>query len=76
MIPEAKLVEREGGLEPEGEGWFVVNAHDAAWFRHDVFGACCSSKGRNGGCGPGTSSIARPLQSMSSSAPATGRAPF
>ena len=29
-IPEAKLVETEAGLKPEGEGWFVVNIADAA----------------------------------------------
>jgi uncharacterized cupin superfamily protein len=28
---EAKLVETESGLVAEGEGWFVVNARDAAW---------------------------------------------
>jgi uncharacterized cupin superfamily protein len=39
MVQEAKLVETESGLEPEGEGWFVVNARDAAWWRHrDIFG--------------------------------------
>jgi hypothetical protein len=27
-VPEAKLVETEGGLKPEGEGWFVVNVAD------------------------------------------------
>jgi uncharacterized cupin superfamily protein len=38
MIPEAKLVEKPGGLAPQGEGWFVVNAREARWFDHDVFG--------------------------------------
>ena len=28
---EAKLVETAAGLVPEGEGWFIVNARDAAW---------------------------------------------
>ncbi len=28
---EAKLVKTESGLVPEGEGWFVLNARDAAW---------------------------------------------
>jgi uncharacterized cupin superfamily protein len=42
MVEEAKLAETESGLEPEGEGWFVVNARDAAWWRHrDVFGHGC-----------------------------------
>jgi uncharacterized cupin superfamily protein len=42
MIEEARLVETESGLEPSGEGWFVVNARDAAWWRQrDVFGFVC-----------------------------------
>jgi uncharacterized cupin superfamily protein len=28
---EARLVETESGLVPEGEGWFVLNVRDAAW---------------------------------------------
>ena len=31
MIPEAPLEETEAGLVPAGEGWFVLNAHDARW---------------------------------------------
>ncbi len=30
-VREAKLVQTESGLVPEGEGWFVLNARDAAW---------------------------------------------
>ncbi len=30
-VTEARLVESEGGLVPEGEGWFVLNARDAKW---------------------------------------------
>jgi len=42
MPEEAKLVETESGLEPEGEGWFVVNVGDAAWWRHrGIFGFGC-----------------------------------
>ena len=42
MVEEAKLVETESGLEAEGPGWFVVNARDAAWWRHrGVFGYGC-----------------------------------
>jgi uncharacterized cupin superfamily protein len=38
VIPEAKLEQTEAGLVPRGEGWFVLNARDAAW--HDgIFGA-------------------------------------
>jgi uncharacterized cupin superfamily protein len=28
-VPEAKLVETEAGVRPEGDGWFVVNMADA-----------------------------------------------
>jgi len=31
MVPEAQLKPAEGGLEPAGEGWFVLNARDAKW---------------------------------------------
>jgi uncharacterized cupin superfamily protein len=36
-MTEAKLVPAaEGGLAPEGEGWFVVNAKDARWLDGDL----------------------------------------
>jgi uncharacterized cupin superfamily protein len=36
-MTEAKLVAAEdGGLEPEGEGWFVLNAKDAHWLDGDL----------------------------------------
>lgn len=38
-MPEAKLVDTGEGLAPQGDGWFVVNAAEAAWMRHDHFGA-------------------------------------
>jgi uncharacterized cupin superfamily protein len=31
MVPEAELKATDGGLEPAGEGWFVLNARDAKW---------------------------------------------
>jgi uncharacterized cupin superfamily protein len=31
VVPEADLKQTEHGLEPSGEGWFVVNARDAKW---------------------------------------------
>jgi uncharacterized cupin superfamily protein len=31
VVPEAPLTATEHGLEPEGEGWFVVNAREAVW---------------------------------------------
>jgi uncharacterized cupin superfamily protein len=39
MVREARLVRRDGGLVPEGEGWFSVNARDARWWRHEAFGS-------------------------------------
>src|SRR5262245_8696776 len=39
MATQARLVETDAGLVPEGEGWFVVNARDARWWRHDTFGS-------------------------------------
>jgi uncharacterized cupin superfamily protein len=35
---EAQLSEGEGGLVPEGEGWFIVNFADAAGIHTDRFG--------------------------------------
>jgi uncharacterized cupin superfamily protein len=37
-VPEAKLVERDGGLEPDGDGWFVVNVADTISFKHPTAG--------------------------------------
>jgi uncharacterized cupin superfamily protein len=48
MADEAKLVETEHGLVPEGEGWFVVNVHDARWFHTDAFGSACVFEGETG----------------------------
>jgi uncharacterized cupin superfamily protein len=33
VIPEAQLVELEGGLVADNEGWFVVSAREAHWRR-------------------------------------------
>ena len=41
-MPEASLAEAASGLVPASEGWFVVNASDAAWVKNDAFGARCS----------------------------------
>ena len=38
MIPEAGYEKAENGILPKGEGWFVVNAREAAW-RDSDFGA-------------------------------------
>jgi hypothetical protein len=42
MSDEAPLVDTGAGVVPQGEGWFIVNAPDAAWLRHDAFGARCT----------------------------------
>lgn len=44
-VPEAQLKETETGLVPEGEGWFVVNARDAAWWRSDELGQVTTFEG-------------------------------
>jgi len=38
-MAEARLIQGEGGLVPESEGWFVLNAREAPWWHHDTFGA-------------------------------------
>jgi uncharacterized cupin superfamily protein len=38
MVPEAPLKSTDGGLVPEGEGWFVLNAREARWLEGE-FGA-------------------------------------
>ena len=35
MVPEAELEQTVAGLVPAGNGWFVLNAHDARWVRRD-----------------------------------------
>src|SRR4249919_1595122 len=46
MTEEAPLYETAGGLEPTGDGWFVVNVRDTAWLVHDAFGAGCVFESR------------------------------
>ncbi|MFN2627820.1 MAG: cupin domain-containing protein [Gaiellaceae bacterium] len=46
MTEEAQLHETPAGLEPTGEGWFVVNVRDTAWMTHDAFGAGCVFESR------------------------------
>lgn len=31
MIPETPLEQRDGGLVPSGEGWFILSAREARW---------------------------------------------
>jgi quercetin dioxygenase-like cupin family protein len=45
MIPEAALERTENGLVPKGEGWFVVNAREAAWRHGEDRPAICDFEG-------------------------------
>lgn len=45
MIPEAALARTDYGLVPEGEGWFIVNAREARWWRNEAFGSLCEFEG-------------------------------
>ena len=45
MVDEARLEETENGLVPQGDGWFVVNARDARWWHHDIFGSAVTFEG-------------------------------
>ena len=47
-VPEAKLKETEAGTVPEGEGWFVLNARDAAWWWTDELGQATVFEGKPG----------------------------
>jgi uncharacterized cupin superfamily protein len=46
MAEEATLKETPAGLEPAGEGWFVVNVRDTKWMTHNAFGAGCVFESR------------------------------
>jgi uncharacterized cupin superfamily protein len=48
MPEEAGLKQTEGGLVPEGEGWFVVNTREARWWHHETFGSSCVYEGDAG----------------------------
>jgi uncharacterized cupin superfamily protein len=41
VVDEARLEAVDSGLAPASDGWFVVNARDAAWLTNDAFGARC-----------------------------------
>jgi uncharacterized cupin superfamily protein len=46
VVPEAKLVETQDGLVPEGDGWFVLNARDARWSKKGpLFGRAARFEG-------------------------------
>lgn len=46
MPEEAELKETDSGLEPAGDGWFVVNVRDSAWVTHHAFGSGCVFESR------------------------------
>jgi quercetin dioxygenase-like cupin family protein len=46
MVREAVLEETEHGLVPSGEGWFVLNARDARWFKREGQGFQPGLQGR------------------------------
>lgn len=41
MVDEARLADVGSGLVPAADGWFVVNARDAAWLSSEAFGEKC-----------------------------------
>ncbi len=45
MVPKARLAQSDDGLVPDSEGWFVVNARDARWWRHEKFGSAVGFEG-------------------------------
>lgn len=45
-MAEAPLKRTEHGLEPEGEGWFVVNATEAPWVTATGLGRACIFESR------------------------------
>ena len=45
MVAEAMLEQREGGLVPAGEGWFVVSVSEGAWVTSPAFDSECVFEG-------------------------------
>jgi len=45
VVPEAPLEQTEAGLRPAGEGWFVLNAREAAWQESAGRGGYCKFEG-------------------------------
>lgn len=46
MSDEAKLVGEGRGLQPDGDGWFVLNAKESRWFGNELFGAVTAFESR------------------------------
>jgi uncharacterized cupin superfamily protein len=45
MVPEAQLEQTDAGLVAKGDGWFVLNAHDARWYHVEGRSAFCDFEG-------------------------------
>jgi uncharacterized cupin superfamily protein len=45
-LAEAKLEQTENGLVPASEGWFVLNAKEAAWMHTDALGEYVGFEGK------------------------------
>jgi uncharacterized cupin superfamily protein len=45
MVPESQLVSTEHGLVPKGQGWFVINARETAWWEREGRGVLCEFEG-------------------------------
>ena len=46
MVPEAPLEPTEHGLAATGDGWFIVNAREAAWWEREGRGFFCELEGK------------------------------
>jgi len=64
-MQEARLEETETGLQPAGDGWFIVNVSEIGWARVAGGGTWCSFE---------APSAPSPLLGIGVSAPATVRA--
>jgi uncharacterized cupin superfamily protein len=45
VVVRAELVETEHGLVPEGDGWFVLNAREAQWWKRTGLATVCDFEG-------------------------------
>ena len=45
MVHESELVRTENGLVPKGQGWFILNARDAQWWKRNGRGVLCEFEG-------------------------------
>lgn len=46
-VDETPLRPADGGLVPEGDGWFILNVADAQAYHHDRFGSSCRFEGES-----------------------------